>query len=328
MVDNAKFPVTEAQLVALFMQSVTYGIHVATFCICLLTLFQTSRANNRGFAWPWLVVAVVLFAIGTIDVIFNFYHNLIAFILYTGPGGPSVPFGDISNWLSVMRSMWFFLEGISADAVLMYRSWIIYGRKWPVVVPSMILWLAAISCAIVYTVYISTLDATTSIPDASKLKPWLSAYCTITLAVNLLSTALIVWRIGSISKRSSKFFSRNSRTPDGRLDLGNINRVIVESALLYTTSVAITLITELVGSNALYDVSDVSLELAGISFDLIIIRMGKELSEERTHSSACRTPITVHISRVTATDHRPDGLDAVELDVVPPESDKVDAFEC
>ncbi|PCH39074.1 hypothetical protein WOLCODRAFT_110525 [Wolfiporia cocos MD-104 SS10] len=305
MTDDARFSVSEAQLVALFIQSVTYGIHVATFFTCILALLQKLKANNRTFAWPWLIVAVVLYIIGTIDVIFNFYRNLTAFILYTGPGGSSVPFGNISNWLPVMR---------------MYRTWIIYGRKWPIVAPSMVLWSGAISCAIVYTVYISTLDSTTSIPAASKLKPWLSAYCTITLAVNLLSTTLIVWKIGSISRQSAQFFSYNSRTQNGRLDLGTDNRVIVESALLYTASIAITLITELAGSNALYDVSDMSLELAGISFDLIIIRIGKHISEKRTHSSI-HPPITVHISRVTATYQRSYGMVTTELDASAAQSD-------
>ncbi|PCH39050.1 hypothetical protein WOLCODRAFT_134699 [Wolfiporia cocos MD-104 SS10] len=296
VVINAGFPITEAQLVALFMQAVSYGVHLVTFTICIWTLFRTTSAGYRkSINWPWFIIAVTLFAVGTVDVSFNFYHNMIAFVYYTGPGGAIVPFQEISNWLNVMRSAWFFLEGIVSDAALMYRCWAIWSRKWAVIAFPILLWLGAISCAIVYMIYICTLHVETSIPDANKLKPWLSAYCTITLAVNLISTGMIVYRIGKVSNQSAQYFSNNSRGSSTRMNLAGINRIIVESALLYTASVAVSLITEVISSNAIYNVTDVSLELAGISFDLIIIRIGRGIAAEQTQifTETARPPIAL-----------------------------------
>lgn len=48
-------------------------------------------------------IAVALFLVGTLDVSFNLYHNIIAFCLYTGPGGAEGEFERLSNWVNVLR---------------------------------------------------------------------------------------------------------------------------------------------------------------------------------------------------------------------------------
>lgn len=96
------FPIAEAQLTALFLQSIAYGLHVVTFTACMCVWISRPRMSVTG-RWPWMAVAVALFLIGTIDVSFNFYHNLVAFIFYTGPGGPTAEFEDLSSWVNVIR---------------------------------------------------------------------------------------------------------------------------------------------------------------------------------------------------------------------------------
>lgn len=98
----ANFPIQEAQLISLFMQSTVYGVHVVTFLMCMWALLRPLN-SGRPVNWPWLSVAVILFAIGTADVSFNLYHNLIAFIYYTGLGGAQAQFEDLSSWVNVMR---------------------------------------------------------------------------------------------------------------------------------------------------------------------------------------------------------------------------------
>ena len=98
------FPVNEAQLVALFMQSVAYGAHVATFGACLSALLARLHDRSRTpINWPIFVAAVLLFTIGTMDVSFNLYHNLQAFIFYSGAGGSEEDFQRLGDWVNVMR---------------------------------------------------------------------------------------------------------------------------------------------------------------------------------------------------------------------------------
>lgn len=99
------FTIAPAQLAALFMQSVAFGIHMVTFAVCMYTWF--CRSSNTGLSrhgsLRWMVIAITFFVIGTCDVSFNFYHNLLAFVKYKGPGGANAEFSDASNWVNVMR---------------------------------------------------------------------------------------------------------------------------------------------------------------------------------------------------------------------------------
>ena len=99
------FAIAQAQLAALFMQSVTFGIHAVTFAACMYTWFCRSKGTASGGqgAARWMVIAVAFFIIGACDVSFNFYHNLLAFVEYKGPGGANEEFSDASNWISVIR---------------------------------------------------------------------------------------------------------------------------------------------------------------------------------------------------------------------------------
>jgi len=142
-----------------------------------------------------------------------------------------------------------------------------------------LLWLAAAVCASLQLCYMFSLRQAETIPAARRIQPYYHAFFATSLAVNIFTTAFIVYRIWAMQKLSSEFFTNNWRGT-GRVNLSQVNRIFVESALLYTLSVAITLVTELSKSNGTYGASDVSLELAGISFDLIIIRIWSGVSIE------------------------------------------------
>ena len=99
----SSFPISEAQLVALFAEGVAYGMHTVTFAICMWTWVHRSKASRSARSWPWMSIAIALFLVGTLDVSFNLYHNIIAFCLYTGPGGAEGEFERLSNWVNVLR---------------------------------------------------------------------------------------------------------------------------------------------------------------------------------------------------------------------------------
>ncbi|KAH9913021.1 uncharacterized protein B0H18DRAFT_218602 [Fomitopsis serialis] len=86
-----------------------------------------------------------------------------------------------------------------------------------------------------------------------------------------------------VHKRTSSFFTRSWRGPS-RLSFADVTLIIIESALLYTTTVIICVVLDLANSNAYYGATDVSLEVAGISFDLIIIRIWTGVSTEQTQA--------------------------------------------
>lgn len=119
------FAISQAQLAALFMQSVAFGIHIITFAACIYSWFCRSTNTPTGTQGSarWMVIAIALFVIGACDVSFNFYHNLIAFVEYKGPGGPNAAFNNASNWVNVIR--------VSSEIIVVYefRSDASYGQE-------------------------------------------------------------------------------------------------------------------------------------------------------------------------------------------------------
>lgn len=274
------FPIAEAQLLALFMQSLTHGVHLVTFASCVRTQLRSSSAR-KPMNWLWLSVAVSLFIVATIDLSFNLYHNIFAFVFFTGQGGAAAVFDELSSWVEVVRSVLFYLGGSISDIALMYRCWVICGRKWTLLILQLLLFLSALACASVILYYTAILEATSTIPDENKLRPFLTAYFSTTLCTNVICTSLIVFHIWKVNRRSSEFFTHSFRG-SGRVDFLALNRIFIESALLYTSSVVITFAALLSGSNVNYALSDISQELAGVSFDLIIIRISRGISIEQT----------------------------------------------
>jgi len=282
---SPKFPITEAQLVALFMESVSYGIHVVTFAQCMYTWFVVRHSRGNSKTWPWMSVAVILFAIGTLDVSFNLAHNIMAFIFSSGEGGAEIAFEHSSNWVNVMRSVWARLSAVVSDVALTSRCWIVYKQydfkrhHWLILFIPVLLCIGAIVCAIMDIVVLSTLHAPTSIPGATPLRPYLVAYYVLTLTLNILATGLIVYRIWDIHHQTTAFFKSSLCSTD---HIRSAIRIFVESALLYTLSVGVSIVVELAGSMAYYGTSDLSVELAGITFDLIIIRIWRGVTAEQT----------------------------------------------
>ncbi|EED78462.1 predicted protein [Postia placenta Mad-698-R] len=277
----SSLPIDEAQLIALFMQSVTYGIHVATFTVCFGTLIN-KQDSSLPVHWPWFSIAVALFVVGTIDVSFNLYHNLIASIFYVGPGGAEAEFLDISTWVNVIR---------------MYRCWIICNRKWGLMAFPMLLWILAIGTAITDLYFVSTLRTTTTLVDQKTLQPLIIAYLVMTLVDNGLCTGMIVHRIWQISRQSSEFFTQTFRG-SGRTNLRDVIVILIESALLYTASILATFVSAVAKSSINYEVT-------GIAFDLIIIRINGGTSAEQTQAFTdygAHSNVAVHVSMSTTLD--------------------------
>ncbi|KAH9913020.1 uncharacterized protein B0H18DRAFT_218554 [Fomitopsis serialis] len=305
------FPIAEAQLAALFMQSIAYGMHAVTFAACIYTWFHQSYSSGGRMSgrWLWMFVAVAFFVIGTCDVSFNFYHNVIAFIVYKGPGGANAQFDQFSNWVNFMR---------------IYRCWLVYTesphRTIVGIVPA-ILWLAWLSIAIVLLYYAVTLNTATSIPGTLEIQPFVYAFYSTTLTINVFTTGLVIVRLWKFHRRNAELFSRSWRVP-GRMDWARYTLIIVESALLYTATVVTCIALDLVGTNAYYGMTDIvsedsewnrhlynfplthpilqSLEAAGITFDLIIIRIWTGVSTEQTQAFM---DTVQHASKVVATAH-------------------------
>ncbi|TFY76644.1 hypothetical protein EWM64_g7368 [Hericium alpestre] len=261
------FPLDEAHIIVLFLQSLFYGIYLITFVQCINVLWFNRR--RKGVPWPFTIVLLLLFIFATLDLALSLRFVLIAFIWYKGPGGATQEFLDVSSWVNVMQTVCYTAQTSIADAMLIYRCYIIYGRSRTIVSGLCLLWVACIGCEIAICYFEITLKRHADL-GAHVLRPFIISVLAITLVLNLIATFLI--------------------KPLGGPPLHRAIRIVVESGAMYTASVLVFTVTYLANNYSQYPVSDSIVEIIGIAFNLIIIRVeqGRSVETLQTQSLAAR----------------------------------------
>jgi len=120
----SSFSITEAQLVAGYLESVLYGFHTVAFGFGLRRLIWGSRTRRDVKEGAWstmnrLLVAagILLWTLATIHIILFLYDSIQAFVFYQGPGGPAAAI-TTRAWRGHVRSMIFLLEAVIGDLVM------------------------------------------------------------------------------------------------------------------------------------------------------------------------------------------------------------------
>lgn len=107
MTTNASNAISEAQLIALFVECILYGVFLVSLGHCLRALLFIREDVHQGLKirtninWKLFVIALLLCLFATLDIAFGLRHCLDAFIYYDGPAEEE--FNDSANWVSVMK---------------------------------------------------------------------------------------------------------------------------------------------------------------------------------------------------------------------------------
>ncbi|CAA7268856.1 unnamed protein product [Cyclocybe aegerita] len=268
------FPITEAQLTGLFVESILFGVHMVSLGYCLQALMSTKTRWRRSseINWPMVAISCALFANAAFDVSLGFYHNMKAFVFYTGPGGAAAKFTDISNWVNVLKSLTVVVQTMIGDAMLIYRCWVVYHQSFLVVSCSIVLWLGCLATTI-WVIYLEATLHSRVLVSASQLQPAGTSFWALTIVLNIITTGLLLWRIHSVESSNRKYRIHSITDPDRRRStLQRVMLSIIESGILYSIASLTTFITFVIGSNAVYVTTDAEIQIVGIAFNLIIIR--------------------------------------------------------
>lgn len=95
-----------AELIALIIGAVLYGIYLVTLGIAGRSLLMTETGQwkrRSAINWVIVVVSAVLFVNGTLNLIVASITVYQAFVLYTGPGGPEHIFTHGSGWQTITK---------------------------------------------------------------------------------------------------------------------------------------------------------------------------------------------------------------------------------
>jgi len=113
-----RFPLNTAQIVALFVESVFYGMFLITFFHCLrVLLWEDGHIKSwRRLHWKMVIASLLMFSFASLDVAFGLRHNIEAFIYFQG--GAIEDFEKLSYWVNVMKMVDYVGQTFVGDAIL------------------------------------------------------------------------------------------------------------------------------------------------------------------------------------------------------------------
>ncbi|KAI0060439.1 hypothetical protein BV25DRAFT_1917786 [Artomyces pyxidatus] len=277
-------PIDIAVLSGVLVTGMLYGVHLVTFGKVLWVLFSKTHSRQSGRV-HLMIATLLLFAVGTAYIAVTFRHVLDAFVWYTGPGGPTGQLTQISNKVLNMVSILYIVQTSLGDGMLIYRCYIVYQGNWNVVFLPITLWVA---CVVLggFQVHTALTIHEVALLSTSELVPFTTSALSMTLAVNLITTSLIVGKIWLIQRQSRRLFGSD---PGGRM-LTRAIVIVVESGAMYTTAVFVFFVLDLCSSNVEYPVGQCVVQIIGIAFNLIIIRVDQGRTAEKTATRLAGAP--------------------------------------
>ncbi|KAM6499054.1 hypothetical protein JOM56_004562 [Amanita muscaria] len=263
-----------------FVQANVYGIYVTTLILCLRwLLFQDESLKRREkLNIPMLTISIAVFLLQTAGLATCFQTTLEL----------QDPNSQGFSTLNTINSAVEYTTLQIVDAVLIYRCWVVYGYSWKIVLLPLFLWISSVVLSS-YDISLYVLDINTTDPDTAarinvlSLQIW-DGFFACNIAINIYATTAIVYRIVSVMKDSINSSNRLSQTW----------RIIAESGALYTISTIVNLVaTVLIGIDAMNNsyslfqltADPINFTMAGIAFNLILIRVGQQRVADQNKSS-------------------------------------------
>ncbi|KAF7367351.1 hypothetical protein MSAN_00797500 [Mycena sanguinolenta] len=283
---SAPVSLIQAFLVSFWLEGVLYGFFVCIFALSLAVNLGATK-QQTGHSRAMFIVGIVTFILATIHISINCMRMLRGYVDHSSlPGGPVGYLGILSQWDHVFNNVIYATQSILGDCVAVYRCWILWNRNFLVVcVPFLMVFGSAVSGYMTCAIFAKIQPGSTVFDK--ELDAWIKTFFAIAVAQNIITTALMAWRIAAADRQTSSYrVTKNNLIP--------ILRILVESAALYLTAEIILLILYVANSNAQYILLEIITPIIGITFNAITIRI--TLRSQSNQS--------VHVGEMTSSNSR------------------------
>ncbi|PFH49136.1 hypothetical protein AMATHDRAFT_63703 [Amanita thiersii Skay4041] len=264
-------PLLRASILATFVEAMLYGLYFASFLHCLRWLFFEDKGwvfrKTHGRLIPFMTLLIFVFL--TTDTIFIFMYPVLYF------RGVAM---QRLYLLEITPTIIEFLLALLTDSVLIYRCWVVYSRRWRLVIIPILAWLggASTSTLVVYY-FVQSSRSRLSVAEGREFRRVVGAFYLCTIIINIYCTCAIVYKIWSVTQRSSG--STLTHVPELRSTM----RIVGESGFLYMlTSISLFIAWNLPQKYQQEYVeticSSINTPMIGIAFNLIWIRVARQRS--------------------------------------------------
>ncbi|KAG8917000.1 hypothetical protein FRC02_003419, partial [Tulasnella sp. 418] len=256
-------PIDLGFLTGVWLGTFLYGIYTVLFWLCVFKFFK-----REGNGWIITITMVILYALSTVHIALGFRSEISYFIERSDqPFGGLKALSRCCTPLQTARGAILIINVIIADALMIWRLYIVWERNIWICIPTIITFCGYVAFGIV-SVYFSYKGPYYNRPA---IPHWWSNICNrvMTLATTIWVTSMIsfkLWRhrklmASTLPAGSSKFYHL-------------VLMLMIESGVLYTISWAAFLIVFCVGSpGQLLLMLQIMPQIVGISPTLILYQL-------------------------------------------------------
>ncbi|KAJ7078381.1 hypothetical protein C8R43DRAFT_353872 [Mycena crocata] len=256
-----------ATFVSLFVQAILYGLFVLLFALANSILFGKKK-RAMGINKPMVAALMIMFILATVHVGTDFRRTMDAFL-----HGKSL--AAVNTPIYVLKSTAYAMQTLVGDGFMLFRVYLVWNADKRVCLPILVCFIASIGTVIGALQGFARVSASDPV-FVSELHNWIVSFFSLTLFTNFSCTALIAVRIWYINRQVTKAGAVWGRR------LGQSIIIIVESGAIYSACLIILLSLYLSGSYAQYILLDAVVQVVGVVFSLVIVRVGLGVSSEAT----------------------------------------------
>ncbi|KZT56288.1 hypothetical protein CALCODRAFT_518213 [Calocera cornea HHB12733] len=252
-----------------------WGIYLTLFVISVHIMWwrHLQHQTNRVL----VAATIIIFICTSTDVLLE-CHRLLVGLIYTDPSLRDVYFNASGDWKFCFQVTVRLINMLTGDAIMLeiYRVWAAWERRWPFIVFNCCVWLVTFASTIrIIQIRFSWAANPTDSSWLPLSTTWSLILESTTLAQVLTATSLVAYRIWRVDQAAAKFKSSSLLPVVG---------IVVESGVLYTCLTLVNVTCTALVNPGFYVVLQLMSPIIGITFSLIIVRVGLKLGSGSTKS--------------------------------------------
>ncbi|GJE89920.1 hypothetical protein PsYK624_060320 [Phanerochaete sordida] len=192
----------------------------------------------------------------------------------------------LAPWLEITGDTFFCLNIFIADCLFIWRCWVVWQRRWIIVILPICATIAgAVLAGFVISVQADALESNITYVAVQKEREFttlITAYFTLSISTSLTTTLLISLRVLLVQRaaRSVGMEKYSAYT--------HVVEILVESAALYSATLLVFVVLNTRMNINFYYAQNIHAQIAGLTPTLIILRVaaGKSRRDEEWSTSA------------------------------------------
>uniref|UniRef100_A0A0W0EUK9 Uncharacterized protein n=1 Tax=Moniliophthora roreri TaxID=221103 RepID=A0A0W0EUK9_MONRR len=290
-------PLEEYKFIAIWIEAIFWGMYTVLFWICIYVLLSPHNLKQSGTSKlnkPFIATASLMYLLSTMHFVNDFARGFVAFLEYGDKGGPKEYYEEISVWHYLFREALYMTTNIVADALLVYRLYVVWGRKRKFVFGPIILVTATAVFGYLTVWGFSRVEPGQN-DHAASIYHWAVGLFSLSLVTNVV---VVGWRIWLAGREVSNVLDKKH----GR-KYNQALAIIIESGALCSVALMLNLILYVTRRNAVQITFDSTAQIMGIAPTLTIVRVGLGLSQFQGNNTNVHT-VSIPIGRVIGNRQR------------------------